>query len=220
MMRSGMIAWKVGMSRMFTDSGDHIPVTVLQDRGNRVIAQRTIENDGYTALQIGTWPARMRKATRATRGHFSKANTEPVRKVVEFRIDEGASLQVGSKLFVGHFTVGRKVDVMGLSKGRGFAGSMKRHNFGGMRASHGVSVSHRAHGSTGNSQDPGRVWKGKKMAGHMGSICVTVQNLEVVATDLNNGLITIRGSVPGARGAWVLVSDAVKADTDAMSRGK
>ena len=220
MMRSGMIAWKVGMSRMFTDSGDHIPVTVLQDRGNRVIAQRTIENDGYTALQIGTWPARMRKATRATRGHFSKANTEPMRKVVEFRIDEGASLQVGSKLFVGHFTVGRKVDVMGLSKGRGFAGSMKRHNFGGMRASHGVSVSHRAHGSTGNSQDPGRVWKGKKMAGHMGSICVTVQNLEVVATDLNNGLITIRGSVQGARGAWVLVSDAVKADTDAMSRGK
>ena len=219
-MRSGMIAWKVGMSRMFTDSGDHIPVTVLQDHGNRVIAQRTIENDGYTALQIGTWSARMRKAIRATRGHFSKANTEPVRKVVEFRIDEGASLQVGSKLFVGHFTVGRKVDVIGLSKGRGFAGSMKRHNFGGMRASHGVSVSHRAHGSTGNSQDPGRVWKGKKMAGHMGSICVTVQNLEVVATDLNNGLITIRGSVPGARGAWVLVSDAVKVDTDAMSREK
>ena len=219
-MRSGMITRKVGMSRMFTDSGNHIPVTILQDHGNRVIAQRTMEADGYIALQMGTWPARMRRTTQAARGYFSKANIEPMSKVAEFRVDEDSSLRVGSELFVKHFTVGHKVDVIGVSKGRGFAGSMKRHNFGGMRASHGVSVSHRAHGSTGNSQDPGRVWKGKKMAGHMGNTYVTVQNLEIVATDSDNGLIVIHGSVPGARGTWVLVSDAVKADIDAMSREK
>lgn len=216
-MRSGMITRKVGMSRMFTNSGDHIPVTVLQDHGNRVIAQRTMEGDGYIALQMGTWPARVRRLPRAAREYFSKANIEPMRKVAEFRVDESSSLRVGFELFVEHFTVGQKVDVTGVSKGRGFAGSMKRHNFGGMRASHGVSVSHRAHGSTGNSQDPGRVWKGKKMAGHMGNAYVTVQNLEIVATDSNNGLIVIHGSVPGAGGAWVLVSDAVKADVHVMS---
>lgn len=219
-MRSGMITRKVGMSRVFTDSGDHIPVTILQNHGNRVIAQRTMENDGYVALQIGTWPARVKRTTRAARGCFSKASIDPMGKLVEFRVDDSASLQVGSELFVEHFTVGQKVDIIGLSKGRGFAGSMKRHNFGGMRASHGVSVSHRAHGSTGNSQDPGRVWKGKKMAGHMGNACVTVQNLEIVATDSNNGLIVVHGGVPGARGAWVLVSDAVKANIDTMSREK
>ncbi len=213
MVRSGMIAKKVGMSRIFIASGGHIPVTVLQDHGNRVVAQRGLERDGYIALQIGTSPAKMKHLTRASRGHFTKAGVEAMRKVVEFRVTEDAVIPVGSKLSVKHFVAGQKVDVVGLSKGRGFAGSMKRHNFGGMRASHGVSVSHRAHGSTGNSQDPGRVWKGKKMAGHMGDKRVTVQNLEVAATDPDHGLIMVRGAVPGAKGGWVLISDAVKAKT-------
>ena len=211
-MRSGMITRKVGMSRMFADSSDHIPVTILQDHGNRVMARRTMKGDGYIALQMGTLPARMSQTARVAQRYLSKAKIGPMSKVVEFRIDESVSLQAGSELLVNHFTIGQKVDVIGISKGRGFTGSMKRHNFGGMRASHGVSVSHRAHGSTGNSQDPGRVWKGKKMAGHMGGACVTVQNLEIVATDLDNDLIIVHGSVPGARGSWVLVSDAVKAD--------
>lgn len=210
-MRSGMITRKVGMSRIFIDSGSHIPVTILQDHGNQVIAKRSLERDGYTALQIGTSPAKMKHLTRASRGHFAKAGVEAMRKIVEFRVAEDAVIPVGSRLSVEHFVVGQKVDVVGLSKGRGFAGSMKRHNFGGMRASHGVSVSHRAHGSTGNSQDPGRVWKGKKMAGHMGDRRVTVQNLEVAATDPDRGLIMVRGAVPGAKGGWVLISDAIKA---------
>ena len=210
-MRCGMIARKIGMSRVFTGDGGHVPVTVLEVRENRVVACRTVERDGYTALQIGTDKAKVKHLTRAQRGHFAASNVEPLRKLVEFRVSEDAVLPVGATLSVEHFVVGQKVDVTGTSKGRGFAGAMKRHNFGGMRASHGVSVSHRAHGSTGNSQDPGRVWKGKKMAGHMGDRRVTVQNLEVVATDPENGLILLQGAVPGARQGWVLVNDAVKA---------
>ncbi len=211
-MRTGMIARKVGMSRIFTDDGGHIPVTVLRARDNRVVGQRTTERDGYVALQIGARPAKVKHLNRADRGRFAKAGVEPVRKVAEFRVSDDAVLPVGVRISVEHFVAGQKVDVTGTSKGRGFAGSMKRHNFSGMRASHGVSVSHRAHGSTGNSQDPGRVWKGKKMAGHMGDRRVTVQNLEVVATDAENGLILVRGGIPGAKEGWVLVSDAVKAD--------
>ena len=210
-MRTGMIARKVGMSRVFTDDGGHIPVTVLQASDNRVVGRRTMERDGYVALRIGARPAKAKHLNRAERGAFAKAGVEPVRKVAEFRVSDDAVLPVGVRLSVEHFAVGQKVDVTGTSKGRGFAGAMKRHNFGGMRASHGVSVSHRAHGSTGNSQDPGRVWKGKKMAGHMGDRRVTAQNLEVVATDVENGLILIRGGVPGAKTGWVLVRDAVKA---------
>ncbi len=210
-MRCGMIARKLGMSRVFTEDGGHIPVTVIEVRANRVVAQRTLERDGYTALQIGTEEAKVRHLTQSLRGHFATAGIEPQRKLVEFRVSEDAVLPVGATLSVEHFVAGQKVDVTGTSKGRGFAGAMKRHNFSGMRASHGVSVSHRAHGSTGNSQDPGRVWKGKKMAGHMGDKRITVQNLDVVATDAENGLLLLRGAVPGARQGWILVSDAVKA---------
>ncbi|MBT5435060.1 MAG: 50S ribosomal protein L3 [Rhodospirillaceae bacterium] len=209
-MRTGMIAKKVGMSRVFTGDGGHVPVTVLQVLGNRVVAQRTAEKDGYFAVQIGTQPAKVKHLTRAQRGHFAKAGVEPLRKTVEFRVSEDAVLPVGAEISVEHFVAGQKVDVTGTSKGKGFAGAMKRHNFGGMRASHGVSVSHRAHGSTGNSQDPGRVWKGKKMAGHMGDRHVTTQNLEVVATDTENSLIMIKGSIPGSKEGWILIADAVK----------
>ena len=210
-MRTGMIARKIGMSRVFTESGGHIPVTVLKVEDNLVVGQRTPARDGYTALQIGTGAARVKHLARPQREHFARAGVEPQRKLAEFRVSDDALLPVGARLAVGHFVAGQKVDVTGTSKGRGFAGAMKRHNFGGMRASHGVSVSHRAHGSTGNSQDPGRVWKGKKMAGHMGDRQVTAQNLEVVATDDGNSLILVRGAVPRARNRWVLVRDAVKA---------
>ncbi|MBC6439603.1 MAG: 50S ribosomal protein L3 [Rhodospirillales bacterium] len=211
-MRTGIIARKIGMSRVFTGDGGHVPVTVLQAQDNRVVGQRTQERDGYVAVQIGAQPAKVKHLNSAERGQFSKAGVEPVRKVVEFRVSNDAVLPVGAQISVEHFVAGQMVDVTGTSKGRGFAGSMKRHNFGGMRASHGVSVSHRAHGSTGNSQDPGKVWKGKKMAGHMGDKRVTTQNLEVVGTDIEHGLIMIKGSIPGAREGWVIVSDAVKVD--------
>ncbi len=210
-MRCGMIARKLGMSRIFTEDGGHVPVTVLEVRANRIVSRRTLERDGYTALQVGTGEAKAGRLTRASRGHFAAASMEPLRKLAEFRVSEEAVLPVGATLSVEHFVAGQKVDVTGTSRGRGFAGAMKRHNFGGMRASHGVSVSHRAHGSTGNSQDPGRVWKGKKMAGHMGDHRVTVQNLQVVATDAEHGLLMLRGAVPGAPDGWVLVRDAVKA---------
>ncbi|MBN36765.1 MAG: 50S ribosomal protein L3 [Rhodospirillaceae bacterium] len=212
-MRTGMIAKKVGMSRIFTGEGGHIPVTVLQVHGNHVVGQRTAETDGYVALQIGTGPAKVKHLNRAQRGQFAKAGVEPQRKVAEFRVSDDAVLPVGAQISVEHFVAGQMVDVTGTSKGKGFAGAMKRHNFGGMRASHGVSVSHRAHGSTGNSQDPGKVWKGKKMAGHMGAERVTTQNLEVVATDTENSLIMIKGSIPGAKEGWVMLTDAVKAKT-------
>ena len=210
-MRCGMIARKLGMSRVFTPDGGHIPVTVLEVGANRVVARRSVERDGYTALQIGAEEAKARHLNRPRRGHFAAAGTEPLRKLVEFRVSDEAMLPVGAMLSVDHFVPGQKVDVTGVTRGRGFAGAMKRHNFGGMRATHGVSVSHRAHGSTGNSQDPGRVWKGKKMAGHMGDVKVTVQNLEVVSTDAGKGLIMVKGAVPGAPSGWVLIRDAVKA---------
>lgn len=210
-MRTGMIAKKMGMSRIFTEDGGHVPVTVLKVDGNEVVAQRTADLDGYVAVQIGEAPAKAKHLTRAQRGQFAKAGVEPKRKLVEFRVSDDAVLPVGARLSVEHFVAGQMVDIVGTTKGKGFAGSMKRHNFGGMRASHGVSVSHRAHGSTGNSQDPGRVWKGKKMAGHMGDTRVTAQNLKIVATDAEQGLILVQGSIPGAKQGWVLISDAVKA---------
>ncbi len=209
-MRCGMIARKLGMSRIFTPDGGHVPVTVLEVSANRVVARRSTERDGYTALQVGAEDAQARHLNRPRRGHFAAVGLEPLRKLVEFRVSDEAVLPVGARLSVEHFVPGQKVDVTAVTRGRGFAGAMKRHNFGGMRATHGVSVSHRAHGATGNSQDPGRVWKGKKMAGHMGDVRVTVQNLEVIATDAGKGLIMVRGAVPGAPSGWVLIRDAVK----------
>jgi large subunit ribosomal protein L3 len=205
-----MIAEKMGMTRLFAEDGRHLPVTVLKVDGCQVVAQKTQEKDGYTALQLGLGTAKVKNVSKPLRGHYAKAKVEPKRKLVEFRVDEDALVPVGAGIKASHFLPGQKVDVVGNSIGKGFAGAMKRHNFGGLEASHGVSISHRSHGSTGNSQDPGRVFKGKKMAGHMGDARVTVQNLEVVATDDDAGLIMIRGAVPGARGGYVLISDAVK----------
>lgn len=209
-MRTGLIAQKLGMSRVFNETGEHVPVTVLKVDNCQVVAVRTEEKDGYTAVQLGAVNAKVKNVTRADRGHFAKAKVEPKRKLAEFRVTGDAVLDVGAELSAGHFVAGQFVDVIGTSIGKGFAGAMKRHNFHGLRASHGVSISHRSHGSTGNSQEPGKVWKGKKMAGHMGDARTTVQNLEVVSTDEDRGLILIRGAVPGARGGWVLVSDAKK----------
>ena len=210
-MRSGLIAQKVGMTRVFTDEGAHVPVTVLKVDGCQVVAQRTKEKDGYVALQLGVGTRKVKRTTKPMRGHFAKAKVEPKRKLAEFRVAEDALVDVGVEFSADHFLAGQKVDVIGTSIGKGFAGAMKRHNFAGLRASHGVSLSHRSHGSTGNSQDPGRVWKGKKMAGHLGDERVTTQNLVVVSTDADRGLILIRGAVPGADGGWVLIRDAIKA---------
>lgn len=210
MKRTGLIAQKLGMSRVFRDDATHVPVSVLRVDGCQVTQQRTEDRDGYTAVQLGIGTAKTKNVTQPMRGHFAKANVEPKRKVVEFRCDAEALLELGAELSVEHFVAGQKVDVTGVSIGKGFAGSMKRHNFGGLRATHGVSISHRSHGSTGNRQDPGRVFKGKKMAGHMGAKQVTVQNLEVVMTDVERGLILIRGGVPGAKNGYVLIKDAVK----------
>ncbi len=209
-MRSGLIAQKVGMSRIFADDGTHVPVTVLKVDGCHVISVRTEEKDGYNAVQLGVGAAKVKNTTKPMRGHFAKAKVEPRRKLAEFRVSEDALLDVGAQLSAEHFVAGQRVDVVGQSIGKGFAGAMKRHNFSGLRASHGVSISHRSHGSTGNSQDPGRVWKGKKMAGHMGDERVTTQNLEVISTDADRGLILVRGAVPGSKGGWVLISDATK----------
>jgi len=209
-MRSGLIAQKVGMTRIFTESGEQIPVTVLKVDGCQVVAHRTDEKNGYTALQLGAGLAKAKNTPRAMRGHFSVAKVEPRRKLAEFRVSPDNVIEVGSELTAEHFVPGQLVDVTGTSIGKGFAGAMKRHNFGGLRASHGVSISHRSHGSTGNSQDPGKVFKGKKMAGQMGQTRVTTQNLEVVTTDVERGLIMLRGAVPGAKGGWVLMRDAVK----------
>lgn len=212
MKRTGLIAQKLGMSRVFRDDATHVPVSVLRVDGCHVIQQRTEERDGYSAVQLGVGTAKVKNVTKPMRGHFAKANVEPKRKVVEFRCDAEALLDVGAELSVEHFVAGQKVDVTGVSIGKGFAGAMKRHGFGGLRATHGVSISHRSHGSTGNRQDPGRVFKGKKMAGHLGAKQVTVQSLEVVMTDAERGLILIRGGVPGAKGGYVLIKDAVKRD--------
>lgn len=209
-MRCGLIAQKLGMSRVFDSTGLHIPVTVLKVDNCQVVGVRSNEKDGYTAVQLGAGNAKTKNVSRPMRAHFAKANVEPKRKVAEFRVSEDAVVNVGAQLSAAHFVAGQYVDVIGTSKGKGFAGAMKRHNFSGLRASHGVSVSHRSHGSTGNSQDPGRVWKGKKMAGHMGDAQVTIQNIEVVSTDAERGLILVRGAIPGAKEGWVFISDAIK----------
>ena len=209
-MRTGLIAQKLGMTRIFTEEGNHVPVTVLKVDHCQVVAVRTDEKDGYTAVQLGVGKAKVKNVTQPQRGHFAKAKVEPKRKLVEFRVPKDALIEVGAELLVTHFLAGQFVDVVGTSKGRGFAGVMKRHNFGGLRATHGVSVSHRSHGSTGQRQDPGKVFKNKKMAGHMGDVRVTTQNLRVIATDSDRGLIMIEGAVPGAEGGYVLVKDAAK----------
>lgn len=209
-MRTGLIAKKLGMTRVFNERGHHVPVTVLQLEGCQVVAQRTTEKDGYTALQLGAGTRKVKNVSKAQRGHFAKAEVEPKAKVAEFRVSEDALVDVGAELTADHFVAGQHVDVVGTSKGKGFAGAMKRHNFGGLRASHGVSISHRSHGSTGQCQDPGRVFKGKKMAGHMGDARATVQNLEIVEARADEGLILVKGGLPGSKEGWVLVSDAVK----------
>ena len=209
-MRTGLIAQKMGMSRLFTEEGEHVPVTVLKVDNCQVVGVRTAERDGYTAVQLGVGKAKVKNVTKPMRGHFAKAKVEPKRKLVEFRVPAEALLDVGAEIGADHFVAGQLVDVTGTSIGKGFAGGMKRHNFGGLRATHGVSISHRSHGSTGNRQDPGRVFKGKKMAGHMGDRRVTTLNLKVVATDAERGLIMVRGAVPGAEGGYVLVRDAAK----------
>ncbi len=209
-MRSGVIAQKVGMSRVFTDEGEHIPVTVLQLDNCQVVAQMTVEKNGYTAVQVGVGTAKVKNVTRAQRGHFAKARVEPKRKLAEFRVSEDNMIEVGAEITADHFVKGQYVDVTGRSIGKGFAGAMKRHGFGGLRASHGVSISHRSHGSTGQCQDPGKVFKGKKMAGHMGDVTVTTHNLTIVDTDAERGIILVRGAVPGSKGGWITLRDAVK----------
>ena len=213
-MRCGLIAQKMGMTRVFDAGGEHVPVTVLKVDDCQVVAVRTADKDGYNAVQLGLGKAKVKNTTKAMRGHFAKAKVEPKRKLVEFRVSEDAMLDVGAALSAEHFVSGQFVDVVGTSIGKGFAGAMKRHNFKGLRASHGVSISHRSHGSTGNSQDPGKVFKGKKMAGHMGDERVTVQNLQIVSSDEERGLILVRGAVPGSKGGWVLIADAIKKKSD------
>ena len=208
--RTGVLARKLGMTRFFDTDGTHVPVTVLTLDGCQVVAQRTEEKDGYVALQLGAGPKKAKNTTQPLRGHFAKALVEPKAVLAEFRVQPDALIEVGAEITADHFVPGQRVDIQGLSKGKGFAGAMKRWNFGGMRATHGVSVSHRAHGSTGQRQDPGRTFPGKKMAGHLGQETVTTQNLQVWRVDAERGLILIRGSVPGAEGGWVKVQDAVK----------
>ncbi|TCD05477.1 50S ribosomal protein L3 [Erythrobacteraceae bacterium CFH 75059] len=212
-MRTGVVAKKIGMTRLFQDDGRHVPVTVLSLEDCQVVAHRTAERDGYVALQLGAGAAKQKNVAKPQREHFAKAEVGLKQKVAEFRVaDEDALLPVGSTLSADHFMPGQKVDITGYTQGKGFAGAMKRWGFGGLRASHGVSLSHRSHGSTGQRQDPGKVFKGKKMAGHMGDRQRTQQNLEVVRTDAERGLLFVKGSVPGAKNAWLLVRDAVKLD--------
>ena len=210
MLRSGVIAKKVGMTRLFLEDGRQVPVTVLQLDGLQVVAQRTTDKDGYTAVQLGAGTAKVKRVSKPMRGHFAVANVAPKRKLVEFRVAPENLISVGEEITADHYFAGQFVDVSGTSIGKGFAGAMKRHNFGGLRASHGVSISHRSHGSTGQCQDPGKVWKGKQMAGHMGAVRVTTQNLQVVKTDAERGLIMVKGAVPGSKGGWVTIKDAVK----------
>lgn len=209
-MRTGVIAKKVGMTRLFQADGRHVPVTVLQLEDLQVIGRREMDRDGYTAVQLGAGKAKAKNVAKPQRSAFGKAEVEPKAKVVEFRVDEDGLLDVGARISAEHFVAGQLVDVAGVTQGKGFAGAMKRWNFGGLRATHGVSVSHRSHGSTGNRQDPGRVFKNKKMAGHMGARNRTQQNLEIVRTDPIRGLLFVKGSVPGHKGAWLTVSDAIK----------
>jgi large subunit ribosomal protein L3 len=212
-MRSGVIAKKLGMTRLFLEDGRQVPVTVLSLEGLQVVAQRTAEKDGYSAVQLGAGAAKAKRTTQAMRGHFARAKVEPKRKLAEFRVSPENLIEVGEEITADHYFAGQFVDVAGTSIGKGFAGAMKRHNFGGLRASHGVSISHRSHGSTGQCQDPGKVFKGKKMAGHMGAVRVTTQNLQVVKTDSERGLIMVKGAVPGSKGGWVILKDAVKKPT-------
>jgi large subunit ribosomal protein L3 len=209
-MRTGLLAEKLGMTRLFEDDGTHEPVTVLRVEDCEVVATRRPEREGYAAVQIGIGKAKVKNVTKPMRGHFAKANVAPKARLAEFRVSEDALLEPGTALSVEHFVVGQYVDVTGTSIGKGFAGAMKRWGFRGLRASHGVSISHRSHGSTGQRQDPGKVFKGKKMAGHMGDRRITVQNLEVVGVDKERGLVLVKGAVPGARGGYVRITDAVK----------
>jgi large subunit ribosomal protein L3 len=209
-MRTGVIARKMGMTRLFGEDGSHVPVTVLKLDGCQVVAVRTAEKDGYTAVQLGVGKAKVKNVGKPMRGHFAKAKVEPKRKLAEFRVEKDALLDVGAEITAGHYVPGQFVDVAGITIGKGFSGVMKRWNFRGLEASHGVSISHRSHGSTGGRQDPGKTWKEKKMAGHFGVERVTTQNLRVVATDVDRGLIMIKGAVPGSEGGYVMVTDAVK----------
>ena len=210
-MRSGLIAEKVGMTRVFAENGAHVPVTVLKIDNCQVVAQRTADKDGYIAVQLGAANAKVKNVSKQMRGHFAKSNVEPKKKLVEFRVSPDNMIDVGAELTAEHFVPGQLVDITGTTIGKGFQGVIKRHHFAGLRATHGVSISHRSHGSTGQRQDPGRVFKGKKMAGHLGVKSRTTQNLEVVRTDAARGLLLIKGAVPGAKGGYVLVQDAVKA---------
>ena len=209
-MRTGLIAKKLGMTRLFEETGTHTPVTVLSLEGCQVTAQRTKDRDGYVALQLGAGAKKAKNTSNAERGHFAKALVEPKRHVVEFRVSEDNLIDVGAEFTADHFMAGQKVDVSGVTVGKGFAGAMKRWNFKGLRATHGVSVSHRSHGSTGQRQDPGKVFKGKKMAGHMGQDNVTTLNLTVFRVDVERGLILIKGAVPGTEGGFVKIRDAIK----------
>jgi len=209
--RTGVIAKKVGMMRVFGQDGAHIPVTVLQLDGVTVVGVRTKDKDGYDAVALGGGTPKVKRMTKAERGQFAKVNVEPRSRITEFRVAADMALPVGAEITADHFVVGQKVDVSGVSIGKGFAGAMKRWNFGGLRATHGVSVSHRSHGSTGQRQDPGKVFKNKKMAGHMGDRRITTQNLEVVRVDATRGLVFVKGAAPGSDNSWVEVRDAVKA---------
>jgi len=209
-LRTGLLAKKLGMTRIFREDGSHVPVTVLHLDGLQVVAARTVETDGFAAVQLGWGKAKVKNVARSNRGHFAKAKVEPKAKLAEFRVAPDALLEPGATLSPAHFIVGQKVDVCGTSKGKSFAGSMKRWNFSGLEASHGVSISHRSHGSTGNRQDPGKTFKNKKMAGHLGVERVTTLNLEVAAVDAEKGLLMIKGAVPGAKNGFVLVRDAIK----------
>jgi large subunit ribosomal protein L3 len=209
-MRTGVIAKKLGMTRFFDEAGSHVPVTVLSLEGCQVVGQRTSERDGYVALQLGAGAKKPKNTSKAMRGHFAKAQVEPKRTVAEFRVSEDNLIDVGAEITADHFVPGQKVDITGLTVGKGFQGAMKRWNFGGMRATHGVSVSHRAHGSTGQRQDPGRTFPGKKMAGHLGQETVTTLNITVWRVDIERGLILVKGAVPGTEGTFVRIRDAVK----------
>ncbi|GAN76220.1 50S ribosomal protein L3 [Acidisphaera rubrifaciens] len=208
--RTGLLAKKLGMTRIFRDDGTHVPVTVLHVDSVQVVAQRTEARDGYNAVQLGWGRAKVKNVTKPNKGHFAAAKVEPKAKLAEFRVAPDALLEPGATLSAAHFVAGQKIDVTGISKGKGFAGAMKRWNFAGLEASHGVSISHRSHGSTGNRQDPGKTFKNKKMAGHLGQERVTTLNLEVAAVDAERGLIMVHGAIPGAKSGWVLVRDAIK----------
>ena len=210
MLRSGLLTKKVGMTQVYDEAGNHIPVTVLSLEGCQVVAHKTAARDGYTALQLGSGEAKVNRVSKAERERFSKAAVTPKKKLIEFRVEEDKLIEVGAEMLADHFVPGQKVDASGITVGKGFAGVMKRWNFGGLRATHGVSISHRSHGSTGQCQDPGKVFKGKKMAGHMGAVRRTVQNLEIARVDADQGLVLIKGATPGSKGAWIEIRDAVK----------